>query len=363
MGTFENDYGVCGMNEKIWEQLDLTQINAFVEKMTEQKAYKIEDIAKELANGNMNGALEMMWSAFLEVFLPGIRESKSMLVGILMLGMLSMFLHYTFGVVKSRQVADLANYFVYLLLILLLLHNFELIFSTAGEMLSICKQFIASLVPAYCLSVSFANGAAGAAAYYEFVLLLFAGIDYILAGLLLPLTQSYVFLVVMDGLDEKHRMKEFVKLTERLISWGIRICLTAVVVISGVQNAITSQIDGVQKTVFQKAVGAVPGIGDMSESVTELLLGSAGLIKNSIGGAAMVLLFLVILRPMCKVFFVALTMKVAGACVRVMGQNSLSETISKIGEGGILVMRIVMCAAIAVCISIAMTMLVVKGGG
>ncbi len=351
------------MNEKIWQQLDLSEMNAFVEKMTAQKTYGIEELAKELATGNMNGALEMMWTAFLNVFLPGLREGKSMLTGILLLGILSMFLHYTFGVVKSRQVADLAGYFVYLLLILLLLHNFDLIFATAEETLSICKQFIAALVPAYCLSVSFANGAAGAAAYYEFVLLLFAGIDYILAGLLLPLTQSYVFLVIMDGLDEKHRMKDFVKLTERLISWGIRICLTTVVVISGVQNTITSQIDGVQKTVFQKAVGAVPGIGDMSESVTELMLGSAGLIKNSIGGAAMILLFLVILRPMCQVFCVALTMKVAGACVRVMGQSNLSDTISKVGEGGILVMRIVMCAAIAMCISIAMTMLVVKGGG
>lgn len=351
------------MNEKIWEQLDLTEINALVEKMTNQKSYGVEDLAKELATGNMNGALEMMWSAFSDIFLPGVREGKSLFVGILMLGLLSMFLHYTFGVVKSRQVADLASYFVYLLLILLLLRNFEMLFDTAGETLSVCKQFIASLVPAYCLSVSFANGAAGAAAYYEFVLLLFAGIDYILAGLLLPLTQSYVFLVIMDGLDEKHRMKEFVKLTERLISWGIRICLTAVVVISGVQSTITSQIDGVQKTVFQKAVGAVPGIGDMSESVTELLLGSAGLIKNSIGGAAMVFLFLVLLRPLWQVFCIALTMKVAGACVRVTGQNSLSETISRVGEGGILVMRIVMCAAIAMCISIAMTMLVVKGGG
>lgn len=351
------------MNEKIWEQLDLTEINALVEKMTNQKSYGVEELAKELATGNMNGALEMIWSAFSDIFLPGVREGKSLFVGILMLGLLSMFLHYTFGVVKSRQVADLASYFVYLLLILLLLRNFEMLFDTAGETLSVCKQFIASLVPAYCLSVSFANGAAGAAAYYEFVLLLFAGIDYILAGLLLPLTQSYVFLVIMDGLDEKHRMKEFVKLTERLISWGIRICLTAVVVISGVQNTITSQIDGVQKTVFQKAVGAVPGIGDMSESVTELLLGSAGLIKNSIGGAAMVFLFLVLLRPLWQVFCIALTMKVAGACVRVTGQNSLSETISRVGEGGILVMRIVMCAAIAMCISIAMTMLVVKGGG
>jgi len=351
------------MNEKIWDSLDLTRVNELVEQMTNQRHYSVEQIAKELATGNMDAALEMIGSAFADVFLPGIRESKSVLVTLLVLGLFSMLMHYTFGVVKSRQVAQLASYFVYLLVIMVLLGNFEEIFGIGQEVLEVCKQFIAALVPAYCLSVSLAGGAAGAAAYYEFVLLLLIGIDYILAGLMLPVTRSYVFLVIMDGLDEKHRMKEFVRLLERLISWGIKVCLTVTVVISGVQNTITTQMDGVQKTVFQKAVGALPGIGDMSESVTNILLGSAGLIKNSVGAAAMVALFLLVLRPIWQVFCMAFTMKVAGACVRMMGQNSLSETISKIGEGGILVMRIVMCAAIAICISIAMTMVVLKGGG
>ncbi len=350
------------MNEKIWESLNLTRVNELVEQVTDQRNYRVDEIAKELATGNMNEALEMMGAKFTDVFLPGVRESKSLILTLLVLGVFSVLLQYTFGVVKNRQVAQLAGYFVYLLVIMVLLGSFEEMFDIGREVLEICKQFIAALVPAYCLSVSFAGGAAKAAAYYELVLLLLAGIDYILMGLMLPITRSYVFLVIMDGLDERHRMKEFVRLLERLISWGIKVCLTVTVLISGVQNTITTQVDGVQKTVFQKVVGAIPGIGDMSETVTNILLGSAGLIKNSVGGAAMIVLFLMMLRPVWKVFCVAFTMKIAGACVRLMGQNSLAETISKIGEGGILVMRIVMCAAIAICISIAMTMVVVKGG-
>ncbi|MBO5242452.1 MAG: stage III sporulation protein AE [Lachnospiraceae bacterium] len=350
------------MNDKIWEQLNLKQMNELVEEMTNLTHYSFEDVARELAGGNMGEVLRMIGATVADVCLPGIRESKGLLTGILVLGLFSVLLHYTFGIVKSRQVADLASYFVYLILILLLLENFGYVMETGREVLDLCRQFIAALVPAYCLSVSLAAGAAGSAAYYEFVLLLLLGIDYILAGLLLPMTQSYIFLIVMDGLDEKHRMKEFVKLLGRMISWGLRICLTVTVVISGVQSTISVQMDGVQKTVFQKAVGAIPGIGDLSESVSQILLGSAGLIKNSIGSAAMVFLFLLILRPLWKVFCISFTMKLAGACVRLMGQKSLADTITGIGEGGILVLRVVVCAAIAICISIAMTMFVMKGG-
>ncbi len=350
------------MNEKIWEQLNLEQMSDLVEEMTSLGHYGFEEIARELAEGNMQEVLRMIGATVSDICFPGIRESKSLLTGILLIGLFSLLLHYTFGIVKSRQVADLAGYFVYLILILLLLEHFGYILETAREALELCRQFIAALVPAYCLSVSLAAGAASGAAYYEFVLLLLFGIEYILAGLLLPLTQSYIFLIVMDGMDDKHRMKEFVNLLGRLISWGIRICLTTAVIISGVQNAISVQMDGVQKTVFQKAVGAVPGIGDLSESVTQILLGSAGLIKNSIGAAAMVVLFLLIFRPVWKVLCIAFTIKLAGACIRLMGQKKLADTIAGVGEGGILALRVVICAVISICISIAMTMVVMRGG-
>ncbi|MBE5880872.1 MAG: hypothetical protein E7289_00970 [Lachnospiraceae bacterium] len=351
------------MNEKIWQQLDLAEVNALVERMANVGKYGFSDITQELATGNFSAAMEMIGAALTDICLPGIRESKSLLVTVLVLGLFSMLLHYTFGVVKSRQVADIAHYLVYLLLVLLLLKCFGQMMETGREVLEVCRQFMAALVPAYCLSVSLAGGAVTAAAHYEFVILLLAGMDYILAGLLLPVTQSYAFLVIMDGLDEKRRMKEFVRLLERLISWGIRLCLTVTVAVSGLQNAISTRLDGVQKTVFQKAVGALPGIGDMSESVTNVLLGSAGLIQSSIGAAAMVFLFLVILRPVWKLLCISMSMKLAAACVRMMGQSQMSDTITKIGDGGILVMRIVTCAAIAFCVSVAMTMLMLKGGG
>ena len=362
MDAFENDYGVWRMNETIWEQLDLAKVNEMVEEMTSLGRYGFDDIARSLATGSMDEALYMIGASVTDVFLPGIRESKNLLLSLLVLGIFSMLLQYTFGVVKSRQVAQLAEYFVYLLVVLLLLENFGYLIKTGQEVITLTKQFMAALLPAYCLSLSLAGGAASAAAQYEFVLLLLMGIDYILAGLLLPMTQSYLFLVVMDGLDEKHRMKEFAKLLERLISWGIRICLTVTVIISGAQSSISAQLSGVQKTVFQKAVGALPGIGDLSESVTEILVGSAGLVKNSVGAAAVVVMFLLILRPVWKVLCIAFTMKLAGACLRFMGQKSLADTMSGVGEGGILVMRIVTCGCIAFCISIAMTLFVMKGG-
>nr|MBQ8253336.1 stage III sporulation protein AE [Lachnospiraceae bacterium] len=350
------------MNEKLWEQLDLSDVNHMVEDVLGQRHMNFSDAATLLMQGEFREAYDMVKDSVISLCAPGVLESKNLFAAIILLGVFAMLLQYVFGVVKSRQVADLAYYFVYLLLVLLLLESFGRIMETAGEVLSLSKEFITILVPAYCLSISLAVGTVSAAVNYELVILLLLGIDYILAGLLLPLTWSYVFLAVMDGVDDRHRMKDFIKISERAISWGIKLCLSVTMMVSGVQNMITVQLDGMQKTVFQKAIGAIPGIGDMSETVTEVLTGSAGLIKNSVGTASVIFLFLLVLRPIWQVFCVSMTMKMAGACIRFMGQTRLSDIVSRIGEGGLLVMRTVMCGAISFCIVVAMTMFVLRGG-
>lgn len=350
------------MEEKIWEQLNLTDVNRLIEKMMPEYNVSFSDVAMALTAGHFSKAAGMLRDAFLQVVFPGMLECRSLFLSIFALGILSMFLSYSAGLVKSRQVADLAHYFIYLFAMLILLNGFEGLMATGTEAIETCRQFVGALIPAYCLSVSFSSGSVSAAVNYEFMLLLMNGTEYILAGLLLPLTSSYVFLAMLDGLDERHRMKEFMKLADRIISWGIKICLSVTLVLSGVQNLVAVQVDSVQKTVVQKTIAAIPGIGDMADSVTQVILGSAGLIKNSIGATALFFLFLLLIRPLVHLLSVSFAIKLAGACVRVMGQNLLSETISKVGNAGFLVLRITMCAVLIFYISIAMTMLVMKGG-
>ena len=350
------------MNEKLWEQLDLSDVNRVVEELPGSGAHDFSDVSAQIMQGDFKAAWNMLGSAAADVCVPGILESKSLFAGILLLGLFAVFLHHAFGMVKSRQVADMAYYFVYLLLVLLLLSGFGEMLVTTEEILEGCKNFMTALIPAYCLSVSLSAGSISAAVNYEIMLYLLLGIDYILVGLLLPVTHSYVFLCVVDGLDDRRPMKAFIQILERCISWGIKLCLMVTMMVSGVQNAVTIHMDGMQKTVFQKAVKAIPGIGDMSETVTEVLMGSAGLIKGSVGTAAMVFLFLVIFRPLWKIVCMSITMKLAGACIRFMGESRLADIVSKIGEAGILAMRTALCGVLSFCIVIAMTMFVFRGG-
>ena len=67
-----------------------------------------------------------------------------------------------------------------------------------------------------------------------------------------------------------------------------------------IQGLLTPAADAFRKLTVSKGIEMIPGIGDAGSSVTDMVLGSAMLIKNGIGAAALVVLLLLCLIPLAK---------------------------------------------------------------
>ena len=59
------------MEEKIWEQLNLTDVNRLIEKMMPEYNVSFSDVAMALTAGHFSKAAGMLRDAFLQVVFPG----------------------------------------------------------------------------------------------------------------------------------------------------------------------------------------------------------------------------------------------------------------------------------------------------
>ena len=70
---------------------------------------------------------------------------------------------------------------------------------------------------------------------------------------------------------------------------------------------IAPSFDAAKNNVLNKMIGLIPGAGSVVQSVTGTVLGSSLVIKNALGAAGIVFLFLFLLLPLtkllCYVFF------------------------------------------------------------
>lgn len=117
---------------------------------------------------------------------------------------------------------------------------------------------------------------------------------------------------------------------------------------------LTPIIDSVKSSALQKALSAIPGIGNAADGVLELVLGSAVIIKNSIGVVLLLLLIILCASPLLQVFLIASLLKIAAALMGIISDSRITTVTNRVGEGGMLLFRTVGTALLLFLITISM---------
>ena len=67
-----------------------------------------------------------------------------------------------------------------------------------------------------------------------------------------------------------------------------------------IQGVVSPAADAFRNTAVSQGIEMVPGVGDISGSVADMVFGSAMLIKNGMGAASLIALILICLVPLAK---------------------------------------------------------------
>lgn len=344
------------MTEKLWEQFDLSQIEEMVEKLLEVPGGSFQDLVGSLISGDFSQAIAYVKMATLNCILPGFLQCKKLLLSLLFVVLATVFVHYLTMLCKSRQVTQMAYDILFLLIMLILLHAFGELYVMGEESIGQVKEFITVLIPAYSLSIAMSQGAISAMTNYQLLLILLVGIDYIMLRLFLPLTKSCFLVALMNGLDERDRLRELWNLLMKIISWGMKICFSLTIAVSGLSNLVTENSSGMQKTLVRKVIGVIPGIGDLGDSVTGVFLTCVAMIRNGIGAAAIIVLLLIILRPILMTFGVCFSIRLTSVCSSVLGQKRMARSLSDASECSMQLLKMHLCTVMLFCIVLAVTM-------
>ena len=112
---------------------------------------------------------------------------------------------------------------------------------------------------------------------------------------------------------------------------------------------------------MRKALSALPGGGNLAEGVTELMIGSAVLIKNSMGVFLLLVLLAGSILPLLKILLAAGAVKLGAAVAGIVSDKRLSGCTDRVGEGCLLLFRCVFTAMALFLIVIAVVAYMVSG--
>ncbi|MCM1145961.1 MAG: stage III sporulation protein AE, partial [Lachnoclostridium sp.] len=225
--------------------------------------------------------------------------------------------------------------------------------ATVKEMLSRLTVFMQMFVPAYLLAVGTAAGASSATAYYQLFLMAAYVIEKCYLSLLMPVVYCFILLSVMNGVWMEEKLNLLLDFVEKAVGYAIKITLGIITGFSVLQSLISPVVDSLESSALKKAVSIIPGIGNLTEGMFEMVVGSAVLIKNSIGIYITIVMLFICILPILKILLLSGVLKAGAALIGIVSDKRMTNCANRVGDGSLMLLKVALSAIGLFIISIA----------
>lgn len=346
---------------KLLDDMDLDQVQESVNSLLQEESFDFQKTLGRLLKGEDLFTKEAIWNLVEGVFLSKLQEERTLLLQILLLVLAAAVFYNLSQIFENNHMGEVSFYVVYLLLFLLLVRSFTSLSRELSRNLELMIEFMKGLAPAYFLAVAAAGGAVSGAAFYQFVLILVWGIQWVLLRFLLPAANLYVLLRLVNHLSKEEMLSKLSDLVKTIIDWGLRTLLGVVTGMQIIKSMVAPVMDSLKRSAIGKTAGAIPGVGNAVNAVTEIVLTSAVLVRNCMGVAFLVILVMWGLKPVLHYGMLSFFYRLAAALGEPVSDKRLIGALGTLGEGTGLLLRIFLDALVLCMITIAV--LAVSFGG
>lgn len=333
-----------GYTENLLEEMNLTQLQQQLNELMPKSNISLFDMIENAMKGDTQLNLQLVSQCIKESFQNEKEGLETVFTHILMIGILSAVFAGFAHVFDSHQIADASYYMMYLLLITVLLKTFEIVYATAVSTLDNIILFMKLIIPTLAVSLSIATGTSTAAGFWQLGLLVIFVVENLILLVLIPFIYIYVLLVVVNGVMEEERFSVLLESLKKVIYGFMKISLVAVSGMSMLQKMITPVIDSLQYAAVEKMVTLMPGVGNIADSVSQLVTASAVLVKNSIGTVFMILLALVCAVPAVKIAMYLVILKLDASLIAIVSDKRMAGCAEEVSEGIMMLLKTVLSA-------------------
>lgn len=333
--------------ELMFGNYDMASVNEAVAGYYPEMPYNGTELMQLLMQGKVKEVFSCIWTQTCNRIWGELPFAKHVFLYVLVLGIASSFFSGFADLFAGGKHARIAFYLLYLMLMGILMKVFVMTSQIASQVLGSVVDFVKMFIPAYFVAIGISNGTQTAVVYYEVMLLVIYFVENFIKAVVLPMAYSYMMLAFLNGLWTEDRLVLLLDLLKKEVLLSLKVVLGMITGLSLVQAVIVPVVDGLKNSAIHKAVSAIPGIGGAAKGITELLMGAAVLIKNSMGVLLLLLLVGICLIPVLKILFLALSVKLASAITGIISDKRISDCANHVGEGCFLILRCVFtCVAL-----------------
>lgn len=337
----------------ILSEMDLDGIEQAVDGLLEDTDFSFSEMLRRLVSGEEALGTDTLGELIVQVLTGTMAGQKRVLMQLIVLVLACAFLSNLSGLFSDGQLWETSFYIVYLLAFVLLVGAFQSVSQNLTVTIRGLVEFMKVLTPAYYLAVAAASGASTATMFYQIVLVVIGAVEGLIVTLILPAVHVYVLLALINHLSKEEFLSHMTELLETGIEWALKTSLGILVGLQIIRSLIAPALDAFRRTLIGKTASAIPGVGNAVNAVTEMVIGSAVLIRNCFGVTAIVVLFLAGLYPVLELLVTGLAYRVLAAFSQPVCDKRICNCLATVGKGYGLLLKVLLTVEVLFLMTIA----------
>lgn len=337
----------------ILSEMDLDGIEQAVDGLLEDTDFSFSEMLRRLMSGEEALGTDTLGELIVQVLTGTMSGQKRVLMQLIVLVLACAFLSNLSSLFSDGQLWETSFYIVYLLAFVLLVGAFQSVSQNLTVTIRGLVEFMKVLTPAYYLAVAAASGASTATMFYQIVLVVIGAVEGLIVTLILPAVHVYVLLALINHLSKEEFLSHMTELLETGIEWALKTSLGILVGLQIIRSLIAPALDAFRRTLIGKTASAIPGVGNAVNAVTEMVIGSAVLIRNCFGVTAIVVLFLAGLYPVLELLVTGLAYRVLAAFSQPVCDKRICNCLATVGKGYGLLLKVLLTVEMLFLMTIA----------
>lgn len=347
--------------EELLQEMDFSEMDRLLAELFPEERIEFGETIRSVMKGETKLDTELLSRMIGDQVFRALRINRESVIHLIIIAVgAAIFLNLS-GVFQTRQVSEISFFLLYMLLIGICLTSFQEASDWVGRGIGQLTGFMKVLYPIYFIAVTAARGSVTSSMFYHLALLLIIAIDGLVVRVMLPLVHVYVMGRVLNSLQPEDYLSKFLELLELVISWILKSMIGVIAGLNIIQGLVAPAIDSLKRSAVTRGVEAIPGVGDALGGTAEVVLGTAVLIKNSIGLTGALICCVLCIMPVIQIGVITLVYKMAAAVIQPVSDKRIVECVSGVGEGCRLLLRAVLTSGILFLFTIAIVAYTTNG--
>lgn len=341
-----NIFDFSGLDEtlKDIEQNGQFGASSFIEKV------------KQLLNGEYSGDISAIIKNILNIFIVDFKKLIPLLAMILSIAILSNLLSQ-FKVKSNKNLSEIVHFVCYASVIILIGTSITSLINLSTSAINSMRNQMEIIFPIILTLMASIGSTVSVGIYQPILAMLSGGIINIFSYVVLPIFIISFVVSVVGNLSNNVKLNKFSSLLNDVFKWSIGAIFTIFTGVLMIRGISAGSFDSVSIRTTKFAIKTyVPLVGGYIADGFNLIMASSILIKNAVGTASLLLIFLSILSPIITILIFKWALHLLSAFLEPLFDSKISGFLYSTSKAINMLVASILCVALMYIISMGLLM-------